>query len=1593
MSFALFALVFSMPAHAFDFSSVCGTGQTLYYDILTDSTAEIVFPNHAGTSYYSGYTLPSGNIQLPSVVTNGGVAYYVVAIGSNAFTGCSGITSVAIPNTVTSIGSSAFAQCSGLHNISIPNSVTAIGDNAFMGCSQLLSVTVPDAVTMIGVGTFQGCSALTSVTIGSSVSTIGNVAFEGCSSLTSLFIPDGVTIIGNWAFCNCTGLDSIYIGNSVSYIYNNTFAGVSSVRYIHYNARNANCSYYSGGAYYSALPVGALTKLIIGDSVQSLPQYSFANASLLDTVVLGSSVSTIDANAFASTSNVHYLYYNTGLFTNATFPSSAFSAWTGLTQLVIGNNVQHIPNRAFASKPALQHVTFPSTVISIGDSAFSGCTSLQGPLQLPSMLTAIGDYAFQGCSSISGSLVLPVSLLSIGTAAFAGCSSISGTLTIPSGIQSVGPEAFYDCDSILALTTQGSVPIPSRAFMGCNRLFSVTLDVATPSIGGAAFSNCERLTELYMGNALTSIGNSAFSGCVRLVNPLLPPSLVTIGDSSFFGCTLMGNSLAFPATITSIGNYAYASIAPVTMIEMRGSLPPTIYDSTFASASNSTPVFVPCAATVNYLVSDYWEDFSNILESAPFAIALQVNDASRGYAVVLQEPTCSNFQAGIQAVPDSGFHFLRWNDGITVNPRQLILSSDTSFTAFFVPDNSYIQVTVNDSTRGVVSGAGSYNYNDTAVLYAIANLNYHFQRWSDGDSQNPRQVIVTQDSHFVAIFLSDTATLTVSSADTSRGIVSGGGIYYYQDQAIISAIPAYGYHFSSWNDGSNVNPRTVTISQDTVFVASFDANNYTVSVSSNNSSMGSANGSGSYTYLSTATLSATPVQGYHFVQWSDGSTVNPRMLMVVSDTTLTAQFAPNEYQLTVVANDSTMGVAHGSGFYDYNTTVLIYATASEGFHFIQWNDGNSDNPRTVLVTDNTTYTAQFAVNIYSIMVSSANPTMGSVTGGGSYSHNTSVTISATPATGCHFTQWNDGNTDNPRTILATQNASYIAQFAINTYSLTLSVNNSSLGSVSGGGSYSYNSTVTIAATPNYGFHFVQWNDGSTLNPRTITITQDLSFTAQFDTNQYTVTALSSNVSGGNVVGGGTYNYLSQAVLTAYPQSHYHFTQWNDSLTNNPRSIIVLSDTQLVAHFQIDSHTVAVASANSTMGHTSGNTIVAYGDAIYISATANYGYRFISWSDGVSLNPRRVIVASDTSFTALFTSNNYVASITSNDTTLGVVAGGGTYPYLTSLTLTATPFGGSRFARWSDGVTDNPRLLTLTRDTALQALFVVNTCRLDCAPSDSTMGMVSGSGTYNYGSQIAILATAFANHHFVQWNDGVTSNPRLVTLTGDTLLVALFEQEALYTLTVASNNDELGTASGSGQYHYGDEVHLSAIASPHCHFIYWSDGNTTNPRAVHVIADASYLAVFGVDMFTVDLSVNNPDLGAVYGEGEYPYGSQASITAIPFPGAMFRSWSDGNTDNPRSLYMTGNIVLQALFDSQLGISDVSQEDASPIIFVQGKELHVIGADNHVISVYDIYGRKVTNDTDIAIGEYITVLPSAGIYIVCPGNGKPQKIVAF
>ena len=202
----------------------------------------------------SGFSIPSTVNRIGtyafsgcSSLTNVTVPEGVDSLKSGLFQGCTGLTSVTVSSTLKVVDSGVFKGCNNpnLTSISLPSTVTSIGDNAFEGCSGLTSFTIPADVTNLGGSALKGCTGLTSVTIPSKVSSLGTYVFANCTNLTSVTIEDGVTLLGYGAFSGCTGLTSVIIPSSVAFIAKAAFANCNNMTSIEINGNpkfeNAYC--------------------------------------------------------------------------------------------------------------------------------------------------------------------------------------------------------------------------------------------------------------------------------------------------------------------------------------------------------------------------------------------------------------------------------------------------------------------------------------------------------------------------------------------------------------------------------------------------------------------------------------------------------------------------------------------------------------------------------------------------------------------------------------------------------------------------------------------------------------------------------------------------------------------------------------------------------------------------------------------------------------------------------------------------------------------------------------------------------------------------------------------------------------------------------------------------------------------------------------------------------------------------------------------------------------------------------------------------------------------------------------------------------
>lgn len=377
----------------------------------------------------------------------------------------------------------------------------------------------------------------------------------------------------------------------------------------------------------------------------------------------------------------------------------------------------------------------------------------------------------------------------------------------------------------------------------------------------------------------------------------------------------------------------------------------------------------------------------------------------------------------IEATPHEGFTFNGWDDEDLSNPRNIIVTEDHTYTAFFAIQQCTISTEVTPEGAGTVEGGGTYDYGSTIHLMARANPGHQFEKWSDGVIVNPRTVTVEGDATYTAEYITLQYEITTNASPENGGTVTGGGSYPFGEQIDLLATPNENYTFLCWNDGIASNPRHLTVTKSETFTALFYAQGtpeYTVTVLSNNSLLGTTTGSGVYPEGTVIQIKAIPSLNASFIRWDDGNTDNPRDITVTSDITLTAHFeAIPTCTITVVSENPLEGSAYGSGTYPLGHVVQIGAVPNNGFFFVGWQDDDQNNPRTITVTENATYTASFdrvPIETYTITVY-YDEQQGFVLGAGTYAAGATATLAAVPADGYRFVKWSDGNGENPRTII------------------------------------------------------------------------------------------------------------------------------------------------------------------------------------------------------------------------------------------------------------------------------------------------------------------------------------------------------------------------------------------------------------------------------------------------------------------------------------------------------------------------------------------------------------------------------------------------
>ncbi len=749
--------------------------------------------------------------------------------------------------TVTAIFSSAFSHCRPLYSVRIPNTVRSIGDYAFFDCRNLHTVVLGDSTDSIGNSAFRQDSLLTTIHLQSdypylfsttnklpaSLKKIGDFAFDGCTQISTINIPDSslLTTIGNSAFKNCTSLTTITIPDSVTKIGQYAFYNCTQLHTVNYNADSCYSLYHVFDS------CSSLTTFNIGNHVRILPIYTLAGCRGVTSITIPKSIKIIGHHPFNNCTNLSTVNFNADSATNHGYGVSILGNNTNVSTVNIGSNVKFIPDNLCMGCTNLTSITIPDSITIIGHNPFTNCTSL----------TTVNYNATSAQSTMLGASMFGnntnVSIVNIGNNVrivphgfCKGCANLSD-ITIPDSVTSIGISAFEGTALDSVTINPLIIDICHRAFFNCPNLHIVNFNADSSYSYAPIFDSCPNLSSFNIGSNVKRLPRSILEGYTGVRSITIPSSVKWIDYH------------AFSSAFLSIVNFNPNICAGQSFY----------CDRPFYGCPNLTTFNI--GSNVQKLPNGLLEECTG-LDSITIPNTVRVIGERAFYNCI----NLSSVELG------DGVHFI--------------------YNQAFAGCTSLSSIVSHRSTAPTIYNQTFQGVRDSVPVYIpCGSMSSYVFMW--GPSYFISNFISSENPTFLFVEMTSTeATIQVMSSPSYGGTAEVTELPTCENGniAVIEATAFEGFHFVGWSDGVADNPRSLALFTDTILIALFDTNYYTLSLSCNYAERGSVEGSGVYAHGTEATIIATANEGYYFSEWSDGVDDNPRNIVVTGDTALTAIF-------------------------------------------------------------------------------------------------------------------------------------------------------------------------------------------------------------------------------------------------------------------------------------------------------------------------------------------------------------------------------------------------------------------------------------------------------------------------------------------------------------------------------------------------------------------------------------------------------------------------------------------------------------------------------------------------------------------------------
>ena len=388
--------------------------------------------------------------------------------------------------------------------------------------------------------------------------------------------------------------------------------------------------------------------------------------------------------------------------------------------------------------------------------------------------------------------------------------------------------------------------------------------------------------------------------------------------------------------------------------------------------------------------------------------------------------------------------------------------------------------------------------------------------------------------------------------------------------------------------------------------------------------------------------------------------------------------------------------------------------------------------------------------------------------------------------------------------------SVTAIFTQDQHTLTTAASPSNGGSVSGGGTYSSGTQVTITATPTSGWTFTNWSgDCSGAGACTVTMDGNKSVTANFIQDDVILSTSVSPSHGGSVSGAGAYSPGTQVTLTATPTSGWNFTIWSGDCSGAGVCTVTMDGNKSVtANFSQGDFTLGTSVSPSNGGSVSGAGNYSPGTQVTVTHSANSGWSFINWSGACSGSGSCVVnMDGNKSVTGNFIQDDFVLTTFASPSNGGSVSGAGNYSPGTQVTVTPTPTPGWSFINWSGACSGSGScVVNMDGNKSVTAIFTQDQYTLTTAASPSNGGSVFGAGTYPSGTQVTVTHSANSGWSFSAWSGACPgASSCVVTMDANKTVTANFQQigwTVLSTFAVGGAGNPLSLAVDNGLAYVG-----------------------------------------------------------------------------------------------------------------------------------------------------------------------------------------------